>query len=150
VEIVDAYYDASDAKRQWKGARKAPDAPKRWSGAEPDRRMLGSIEGQIRKKCRLAYGPNCILVVSVRPAVTSEITMEELLSDLQLPDKIPFIGVYLSGNFPIALHVPWGKASKRSVRKTAVPSPGGFRVWQLWPPIPPRGKAKRLRPARAG
>jgi hypothetical protein len=147
VEIVDAYYDAADAKRQWKGARKAPDAPKRWSGADPDRRLLGDIEWQIRKKCRLAYGPNCILVVSVRPAITSEITMKELLRDLQLPDKIPFIGVYLSGNFPIAFHVPWGRPGGRNASKLTRPSPGGLRIWQLWPPIPPRGKAKSRRSA---
>ena len=107
VEIVDAYYDAADAKRHWKGARKAPDAPKRWSGADPDRRLLGDIDWQIRKKCKRSYGPNGLLVVTVRPAITSEIDMEELLRDLELPDKIRFVGVYLSGHFPIAVDVGW-------------------------------------------
>jgi hypothetical protein len=61
---------------------------------------------------------------------------DNLLRNLELPDKIPFVGVYLLGNFPMAFNVPWSEAGKRTTREPAASSPGGLHIWQLWP-IPP-------------
>ena len=114
VEIVDAYYDGDAAKMLWQAAREVPDAPNRWGGPEPDRRLLANVESQIQKKCSFAYGPNCALAVRVWPLLTSASEMEDLLRDLRLPDNVPFVAVYLLGNFPM---------TQKSL--------GGFHVWSL-------------------
>jgi hypothetical protein len=115
IEITDAYYDnRDDAAMQWKAARKEDDAPYRWSGRDSDRTLVSNISETIAEKCRKDYGKDCVLVVAVRPAITSDDEMEQMLSEIKIPEKTPFPGIYLTGEFP------WTDSSR-----------GGFRCWQL-------------------
>ena len=115
IEITDAYYDKKDgAAMQWKTARKEEGAPDRWSGRDFDRTLVSNISAGIAKKCRKDYGKDCVLVVAVRPGLTSAEEMEQMLSDIKIPEKTPFTGVYLTGDFP------WTDSSR-----------GGFRCWPL-------------------
>jgi hypothetical protein len=112
VEVVGAYYDSDHARLLWGHAREVPDTPNSWSGVDFDEALLRDIERQIHKKCKLSYGPNCVLLVTVRPPMTVWEEVEELLYLLKLPERIPFDGVFLAGTFPM------------STRST-----GGYRVW---------------------
>lgn len=114
LEVVGAYYDPAHARWLWASARKLPNAPVSWSGVNFDRALLHDIERQIQKKCNLSYGSNCVLLVSVSPPLTSAKDTDELLSDIVLPDRIPFDGIFLTGEFPTSSH-----------------SKGGYYVWPL-------------------
>lgn len=114
VEIVGAYYDDAHAKLLWGIARDVPNAPNSWSGKNFDEALLQDIERQIHKKCGLSYGPDCLLIVTVRPPVTISEEVEELLPLIHLPARVPFKGVFLAGTFPISTR-----------------SKGGYRVWAL-------------------
>jgi hypothetical protein len=114
MEITDAYYDKKDAEMQWKTARKEENAPDRWSGGDIDRALVANISAGIAKKCRKDYGKNCVLVVAVRPGLTSDDEMEQMLSEIKIPEKTPFTCIYLMGDFPWT-HSSWG----------------GFRCWPL-------------------
>ena len=114
VEIVGAYYDPAHAKLLWGNARRVPDAPDSWSGVNFDEALMRDIERQIHKKCGLSYGPNCVLVVTVRPPVTISEEVEELLPLIKLPGHVPFDGIFLTGTFPVSAR-----------------SAGGYRVWAL-------------------
>lgn len=114
LEIGDAYYDPNDAKIKWLRARKKPNAPRMWTGSNPDRNLLQSINRLIRKKCARKYGAHCLLVVNVYPALTSADEIEAMLPEIHIPEANNFEGVYLTGDFP---------ASNKVV--------GGFRCWQI-------------------
>jgi hypothetical protein len=114
IEITDAYYDKDDAAMQWKAARREDDAPARWIGGDIDRTFVANIRVGIAKKCLKDYGKDCVLVLAVRPGLTSAEEMEQLLSEIKIPQKTPFTGIYLTGGFP------WTDSSR-----------GGFRCWQL-------------------
>jgi hypothetical protein len=114
IEITDAYYDKLDAEMQWKTARKESDAPDSWTGGDVDRSLVSNINKAITKKCANDYGKNCVLLVTVRPALTSGDEMEQLLPEIKIPRRIPFTGMYLMGDFP------WTESCR-----------GGFRCWQL-------------------
>ncbi len=114
IELTDAYYDKDDAAMQWKVARKEDDAPNHWMGGDIDRTLAANVSGIIAKKCRNDYGRDCVLVVAVRPALTSGEEMEQMLSMIEIPKKTPFTGIYLTGDFP------WTGTNR-----------GGFRCWRL-------------------
>ncbi|MDM0002894.1 hypothetical protein QTI24_30190 [Variovorax sp. J22P240] len=116
IEVVGAYYDKEDSKMQWQGARRHPEAPKRWSGINFDDRLLGSIEKRIAAKCAKNYGSDVILLVAVRPALTAIPDMEALLRRLDLPNNIPFTAVYVGGDFPTSSYAQ-----------------GGYKAWQVHP-----------------
>jgi hypothetical protein len=99
LEITDAYYDEHDAVMQWKTARGRPDAPDRWAGMNFDEALIVNISERIAGKCSRDYGPNCVLVISVRPALTTGDEMEQMLSDIVIPERVPFAGIYLMGDF---------------------------------------------------
>jgi hypothetical protein len=114
IEVVGAYYDAAHAKLLWGNARELPNAPHSWSGCDFDEALIKDIERQIHKKCLLAYGSGCVLLVSVRPPVTVHEEVTELLDTLLMPDRVPFEGIFLAGTFPVSSR-----------------SHGGYHVWAL-------------------
>jgi hypothetical protein len=114
IEITDAYYDRDDAEMQWKTARKEASARDRWSGGDFDRALVTNISVGIAKKYPKDYGKDCVLVVAVRPGLTTAEEMEQMLSKIEIPGKNPFTGIYLIGDFP------WTDSSR-----------GGFRCWCL-------------------
>jgi len=114
VEVVGAYYDESDAKLLWKTARGQPDAPGGWAGTNFDAALLRNVQLQIEKKCGKAYGPGCLLLITVHPALTTAAIMQDLLDRIVLPAIMPFAGVFLAGEFP-------GGVASRS----------GYHAWEL-------------------
>jgi hypothetical protein len=114
MEVVGAYYDAAHARLLWGNARDLPNAPTSWTGCNFDEALMKNIERHIHKKCSLSYGPGCVLLASIRPAMTVHEEVEELLQTIQMPERIPFDGVFLAGTFPISSR-----------------SRGGYRVWAL-------------------
>jgi len=114
VEITDAYYDQRDAEMQWKTARQKLDAPDRWSGANVDQRLTTDINTRIAEKSAKDYGRDCVLVVNIRPALTTVEEMERMLSEIKMLESNPFAGIYLAGVFP-----------------QTSSSGGGFKCWRL-------------------
>ena len=107
LEITSAYYDKKDAQFWWQNLRKSPNAPTGWGGEQMDEALLEDVSQRITKKCRNSYGENCALVVYVHPAMTLKEEVEELLHTIKLPDQHPFIGIYLTGHFPMSTR-SWG------------------------------------------
>jgi hypothetical protein len=116
VEVVTAYYDdAEDAKFKWLAARKRPDAPTRWRGADFEQRLVENINSALSAKCGKSYGPNCVLAVCVLPDLTFAEQMESLLEGVRVPATNPFDSIYLCGEFP----APIGSPAERRVWKLA-------------------------------
>ena len=116
LEITAAYYDDDHAKFLWKGAKNAPDAPKGWSGVNPDKNLANAIHLRIGDKSTKRYGRNVVLLIEVPPGVTTAERLERLLTTLQLPQIVPFVGIFVVGRFPISTD-----------------STGGFRVITVKP-----------------
>lgn len=116
IEVVGAYYDHDDALFQWQNARRRSDAPTSWFGVNFDDALRRNVELCISEKCAKSYGDNCLLLVSVLPALTLIPDMRELLASVTLPAVVPFAGIYVAGEFP-------GSSSAL----------GGYYAWQLWP-----------------
>jgi hypothetical protein len=116
VEVVGAYYSQSDASFQWQNARQLPSAPEQWRGIDFDKGLKHSIEQRLAEKCAKAYGDNCILLVAVRPPLTPMADFQSMLVTVALPAAVPFVGIYIGGEFPVSSR-----------------SQGGYFAWQLWP-----------------
>lgn len=114
IEVCCVYYDDADAKWQWQAARGFTNRPTGWSGANFDAGLVGAINNILAEKSAKDYGSNCILVVHVRPPLTTINDMRELLNDIRLPPRQPFRAIYLSGDFP-----------------TSADSAGGYACWRL-------------------
>jgi hypothetical protein len=115
VEVVTAYYDREDAKFQWLGARKRPDAPGKLFRVDFDKSLVENINSAIDAKCRKSYGPNCVLAVCVLPDLTRLWEMELRLKDVRIPATDPFDAIYLCGQFP----APIGSPAERRVWRLA-------------------------------
>ena len=114
IEIVACYYGQDEALMQWQNARQRPNAPAEWEGTNFNDALRTNIELNIAKKCAKAYGNNCILLVSVRPGLTTIPKMHEILSKVVLPAEITFSGIYVAGEFPFGIDAK-----------------GGYYAWQL-------------------
>ncbi len=115
MEITDCYYDADDAKVKWQNAREVRNAPTAWSGVNADAALRDCVQDAIQRKCEKCYGPDCILVVNVSPAVTTAEEMGGLLRDIRLPSSHCFNGVFVTGDFGVSSNG----------------SEGGYRAWEL-------------------
>ena len=81
-----------------------------WTSENPTGNLILHINSVLADKCLKAYGPRCILVVSVIPLVTEAERLELRLGEIVVPPRVPFTGIYLT---------------------TTSGSSGGFRCWQL-------------------
>jgi hypothetical protein len=116
IEVVAAYYDPRDASFQWQNARKHAGAPSSWVGKNFNVALKENIIARIEVKCRKAYGQGCILLVSVRPGLTSMPDFQKLLKDLSIPEWVPFEAIYIAGEFP-----------------ATIDARSGYYAWQVWP-----------------
>ena len=105
LEISSAYYDGAHAKFQWENARGKSDAPSQWSGMNFETRLIQNISQVIKQKSQMTYGPDCCLVIFVRPNLTYYHEFIDLLQSLVLPSIVPFTGVYILGYFPEGQYV---------------------------------------------
>ena len=115
IEVVSAYYDPDHAKWLWGHARGRTDTSVKWEGSEFDTGLLRSVETKITKKCLKQYGPDCVLVVSALPSLTSAAELDALLGGIILPAQVSFRSIYLTGDFP-----------------TTSSENGGYNVWVLY------------------
>jgi hypothetical protein len=116
IEVVAAYYDQAEASMQWQNARQRANAATSWSGMNFDEALAMNVIARIREKCAKTYGPNCVLLVAVRPPLTPMPDFQRLLATVEVPDHIPFTAIYVAGDFPATTHAAIG-----------------YFAWQLWP-----------------
>lgn len=129
VEVTSAFYDdENDAKYEWHPKRGRPDAPDKWEGKDFEQYLVNDINSRIAKKCRNAYGPNCLLAVYVFPKLTPADEMETLIKGVRVPATHRFEGIYLCGEFPLPLDLYISR-----VLEGERPPPEQ-RVWRLYPP----------------
>jgi hypothetical protein len=114
LEITGAYYDQCDATIKWQNVRDLKNAPKRWSGVNSDDNLIKDINIRIKEKCQKSYGNNCILVIYVHPYITSFEELENKLSEIKIPERNPFLKIYLTGDFPVSTK-----------------SKGGYQCWEI-------------------
>jgi len=117
LEIVTAYYDGVDAEVLWQAARKRP-GPTSWEGEGIDAKLISSINDEVEGKCAKLYSSDTILIVYVRPSLTTWPDLQELAPNLKLPKNIPFESIYLSGDFPGAVDSDQGYHCKRLYCRT--------------------------------
>lgn len=101
VEVTAAYYDSGHAKFLWESARGKPDAPEGWVGVGPSKSLASAIATRIQEKSQKLYGKNVVLLVEVPPGITSAEELQQRLAAHELPEEVPFVGIYVVGNFPI-------------------------------------------------
>jgi len=99
AEVATAYYNFLDAKIRWMHARNAPDAPTIWMGTDLEASLVKSINGELADKCAKAYGVGCVLLISVMPNLTTAAMMRDVWGKLALPERNPFEGIYVVGQF---------------------------------------------------
>jgi hypothetical protein len=114
LEITVAYYDPANATILWKNARDLPDAADSWMSKNPDQKLIDSIDAALTKKCNKRYPANCVLVVNLYPAITAAEELDALIHQIKVPVGHPFVGIYLTGIFPISSN-----------------SSGGYHCWKL-------------------
>jgi hypothetical protein len=102
VEITCRYSDRAQAKFLWEYARGVPDPPTAWHAVGNVHEALAEdiVKGVIAK-CEKRYGVTTLLLVEVPPGHTSAEKLAELLAQKLFPSVIPFVGVYVTGRFPV-------------------------------------------------
>ena len=101
LEVTSAFYDNEHAKFIWKGVRGEPDAPNGWTGINPNESLVNAIRNCITKKAQKRYENETLLLIEVPPGVTSAEELTNLVDMQQFPDNLPFLGIYVVGEFPI-------------------------------------------------
>lgn len=102
VEITCRYSDSAQAKFLWEYARGGPNPPASWDAVGDVHEALAQdIVKGVTAKCEKRYGVTTILLVEVPPGHTSVEKLAELLAQKLFPSVIPFVGVYVTGRFPI-------------------------------------------------
>jgi len=127
LEVTGAYYNQLDAAIRWQNARRKENAPKSWRGVNCDDSLIEHINIRLEEKCKKSYGKNCILVIYVRPYITSIEELADRLSEIQIPERNPFLKIYLTGDFP-----------------DSTKSKGGYQCWEISKSI---RKTQRIIPA---
>ena len=102
IEVTDAYYDGSHAEFLWQNARGKPNAPKRWEGLNPDKRLAEAIARCVTKKSEKRYGDSVLLLIEVPPGVTTADDLTKRLASQPAQSDTPFVGIYVAGTFPKA------------------------------------------------
>lgn len=110
LEVTAAYYNSDYAEFLWGFTRPNWKAPADWSidDRDPDRLLVEAVSRAISRKSTKDYGPNCVLLVYVRPAVTTAGELKTLLRKQSPSADPPFAGVYVVGPFPGTTSAPSG------------------------------------------
>jgi hypothetical protein len=101
LEVTSAFYNKEHAKFIWKSARGESDAPNGWTGMNANESLVYAIHNCITKKAQKRYDKETLLLVEVPPGVTGAEELTSLLNLQKFSDNLPFIGIYIVGEFPI-------------------------------------------------
>jgi hypothetical protein len=102
VEITAAYCDGDHAKFLWEYARGVPNPPVGWFGVgSPHKALIQAVVDRISAKCKKSYGGLTLLLIEIPPGHTTAENLTELLVESVFPEVIPFVGVYVTGRFPM-------------------------------------------------
>jgi len=100
IEVTDAFLDAEYAKLIWGSTRPGWIESHEWGGDDPDRSLAQAVAGAISEKSRKDYDPNCVLLVYVRPALTTAAELKAILVAQAISAAPSFAAVYVVGTFP--------------------------------------------------
>ncbi len=108
IEVATAYYDDSQAEREWSLARGKIHAPKGsviriWSGENPDEKIFARIQREIQEKCCRTYtGVDRVwLCVSQQAALSGEShVVDASVERLLIPTAHGFERIYLHYQAP--------------------------------------------------
>jgi len=96
LEVTTAYYDdGKHAKFEWN-----PKFSRDWVGCNSDLSLVKNISSIIDDKCQKDCGQNCILIIGIYPNVTSFEEFIKLIPEIRIPQKTPFLSIYIAGVFP--------------------------------------------------
>ena len=103
-------YDTTDASTQWENARHTRKAPSSWrsftgdaktsiTNTNIDEALADFLSEVMAKKCAKDYGLGCVLVLHVRPLLTTIDDMKEFIASVQVPERHPFDDIFVTGDF---------------------------------------------------
>ena len=102
VEVTAAYCESAHAKFLWEYARGVPDPPVGWFGVgSPDKALMRAVLDRVSAKCKKNYGGLTLLLIEIPPGHTSAENLTELLAKSVFPEVIPYVGIYVTGRFPM-------------------------------------------------
>ena len=102
VEITAAYCDSDHAKFLWEYARGVPNPPVGWFGVgNPDKALIRAVLDRVSANCEKDYGGLTLLLIEIPPGHTSAENLTELLAKSAFPEVIPYVGIYVTGRFPM-------------------------------------------------
>jgi hypothetical protein len=99
VEVGNGYYDEREAELKWTCVR-TNETKGMWSGVNSDEALADSLTLIIEKKKSKNYPQGTMLVMFVRPPITSISDMERVVPRIAVPGEHPFSAVFLIGDFP--------------------------------------------------
>ncbi len=108
IEVTSSFYDREHAKFIWKSIREEEDAPNGWIGCNPNKSLTAEIYKRVTEKAKKRYGDKTVLLIEVPPGVTSAEELAVMLNKQQVPKQLPFVGIYVVGNFPRKTHSSGG------------------------------------------
>jgi hypothetical protein len=100
LEITSSYYDEDSAKMLWQNARGIPGAADISLGKKPDQALIDHINHMIAKNCSKQYPEHCLLIVHIYPDLTDADEMKVMRNQIKIPERHPFVDIYLGGWFP--------------------------------------------------
>lgn len=84
----------------WQNARGIPGAADISLGKKPDQALIDHINHMIAKNCSKQYPEHCLLIVHIYPDLTDADEMKVMRNQIKIPERHPFVDIYLGGWFP--------------------------------------------------
>jgi len=129
LEVTGAYYDDKHAETLWQSARDEPGAAQEWKSEEPDRKLVEFVNERLRDKCGKPYPDGCILLLKLKPTITTGQEFKQLISEIRIRPGSPFAEIYIAGLFPMGSRGSPGGCNCWKVAKLRsdfCEDPGGF------------------------
>ena len=101
LEVTTAYYDKLHARILWATIRDQTSAVQEWSSCSSLNALLSEgVQSCLDAKVNKDYGPNCILIMYLDSPFPIPRNIAEIVSGASLPERSPFMKIYLTGEFP--------------------------------------------------
>lgn len=123
IEVATAYYDDTQAKREWSLARGKIHSPKGtlvtiWSGENPDEKICGRIQQEIADKCSRAYtgiDRVWLCIAQQAPLSGASDVVSACIQRLKIPSEHGFERIYLHYQAPSDEGGEWQSVELNSV-----------------------------------